>query len=1146
MFADGWYADGHKLNAALITGGRNTIISSPRVNNTGTIKSGALLSIQANIIINGPTGAIETAAPRLPNGTIDLAAYATGGSVDADGYGLTGSHTGGASIAGGKFGGGAGGALNGYGVGAPGATGGRLGQGTEFTPGARGRSLGRGAGFAPGAGGALGGYGVGGYGVAGGGLGQGEQFAPGAGGALGGYGVGAYDVDGSGLGQGPELGLGGRRAGGPLGGYGFKYGVPGGGLGQNGFGLKDDGIGGAGVADARRSGGSVDFALSGFDDPNPARVGNTTYRHASPFAEDAEEGGPGAILDRVGDARSRQGVTAFADPTLERSLIRQALLDQTGDTILDQRYRNPVEQQQALHQGTVDFLQANPDIHLGQSLSDAQKSRLTAPILWYEERTIDGQRTLTPQLMLPPGRLAEWTKNAGGRIQGGDVFLSGDQITNTGSLLASGSMVIDAGTFINERRVASSGSGVLAQNVLQPGGVVSANDLHIFTQGDLINRGGTLLAHEDLTLVAGGNILITAQAVTNSSLMGSRNHWIATDSTVNHAALVAAGGDLTMVAGGSLSVLGSTVTAGGDALLAARGPITIASVLDTVSTTTFSRKDALLSSSRTLTNQSSQTNVASVVAAGGDLTVVSGSDLTVKASHLVAGGDLGLRATGSVSILAGEDAHQALFAKRSSGFGLFGGNDGLDLYRSKRTSGTVTTVDNAASTVVAGRNASIVAGQDVNVVGSVIMAGHDLALTAGRDVNITPGAASRTVTTQNRRSGFGIQASLGNDSVSVGVGLRTSTDRTVRADNDNVPSVLAAGRDLHIVAGRDITLQAAQVSTERDLRLKAGRDINLLAAQDSSTTVSRHDRFFAGISATLSSPLIGAGQNLANAATGLGGRNGAESIAPTALAAYKTVQALGKGSTGSLTAGFEHESSRVIHSSSTPVVTSLRSGGSTTIVAEKGSITGVGFQIAAGVDAQGRPTGNPGAGTVRLQAGRDIFLESAQATIQILFGSRSTQAAIGVGADGGPAASAGYSRDTGRSSEVHQVNSHVSGTGTVSLISGGDTSLRGAVVSGPQIVAHVGGNLTIESRPDTARYRENTRQAQGRIGGGNVSGGVNSGRVQADSTNVSVQSGLKAGDGGYQITVGGGVDLKGGMIISTADRSRNSLSTDHL
>ena len=125
-------------------------------------------------------------------------------------------------------------------------------------------------------------------------------------------------------------------------------------------------------------------------------------------------------------------MSVFADPVLERRLIRQALLDQTGSTVLDQRYRTPRAQQEALHQGTVEFLQANPDIHLGDSLTDAQKARLTRPMLWYEQRTIDGQQTLTPQLILPPGRLAEWTHQAGGVIQGDDVFLAGDQITNTG------------------------------------------------------------------------------------------------------------------------------------------------------------------------------------------------------------------------------------------------------------------------------------------------------------------------------------------------------------------------------------------------------------------------------------------------------------------------------------------------------------------------------------------------------------------------------------------------------------------------------------------------------------------------------------------------------------------------------------------
>ncbi|SDO62235.1 filamentous hemagglutinin [Methylobacterium phyllostachyos] len=250
------------------------------------------------------------------------------------------------------------------------------------------------------------------------------------------------------------------------------------------------------------------------------------------------------------------------------------------------------------------------------------------------------------------------------------------------------------------------------------------------------------------------------------------------------------------------------------------------------------------------------------------------------------------------------------------------------------------------------------------------------------------------------------------------------------------------------------------------------------------------------------------------------------------------------GTSVSVTAGFEHSSSRMLQDSATPVGTALRSGGSTTIEAEQGSIHAVGARIAAGVDAQGRPTGEPG--NVSLTAGQGILLESAQATIDRIFGARSMQAAAGFDLAGGPAGSASYARDTGQSHEVRQVDSQVSGTGTVSLTSGGDTSLRGATVTGGQIVASVGGDLTIESRFDTARYRESSLQAQGRFGGGSVSGGASRGSVRGDSANVAEQSGLIAGAGGYQLTVGGGVNLIGGLITSTADPSQNRLSADHL
>jgi len=421
--------------------------------------------------------------------------------------------------------------------------------------------------------------------------------------------------------------------------------------------------------------------------------------------------------------------------------------------------------------------------------------------------------------------------------------------------------------------------------------------------------------------------------VTNNSLTGSRNHWIATDSTVNHAALVAAGSDLTMVAGGSLSVLGSTVTAGGDALLAARGPITIASVLDTVSTTTFSRKDGLFSSSRTFTNQSSQTNVASVVAAGGDLTVVSGSDLAVKASHLVAGGDLGLRAAGSVSILAGEDVHRSMFSKRSSGFGLFGGDGNLDIYHSKRTTAATTSVDNAPSTLVAGGNASVVAGQDVKLVGSAVMAGKQATLVAGRDLIIEPGQDRTSAGYSRTVSGVGIGAQASNGSASISAGAHSKGTFTAQDTTTPVASLVAGGTGVALRADRDVTITAADLVSGGNLSIKAGRDLSLLSQAQVEHTLTARRQSFAGLKLEVSQNVTGAIDTLKSAGhTFNSGYGGDTYRAIGAISgALKTVDAVYElthpSVSASLTAGASSSRSRSERYEETARPTTIRAGG---------------------------------------------------------------------------------------------------------------------------------------------------------------------------------------------------------------------------
>ncbi len=91
-------------------------------------------------------------------------------------------------------------------------------------------------------------------------------------------------------------------------------------------------------------------------------------------------------------------------------------MERTGRALLDPSYTNPEQQRQALYQGSVDYLKAHPEVHLGDTLSDAQKAAVTAPMLWYENRVIDGQTTLVPVLILPPGYTDRYAPSTGGQI----------------------------------------------------------------------------------------------------------------------------------------------------------------------------------------------------------------------------------------------------------------------------------------------------------------------------------------------------------------------------------------------------------------------------------------------------------------------------------------------------------------------------------------------------------------------------------------------------------------------------------------------------------------------------------------------------------------------------------------------------------
>ncbi|WP_186260527.1 hemagglutinin repeat-containing protein, partial [Burkholderia gladioli] len=129
-------------------------------------------------------------------------------------------------------------------------------------------------------------------------------------------------------------------------------------------------------------------------------------------------------------------------------------------------------------------------------------------------------------------------------------------------------------------------------------------------------------------------------------------------------------------------------------------------------------------------------------------------------------------------------------------------------------------------------------------------------------------------------------------------------------------------------------------------------------------------------------------------------------------------------------------------------------------------------------------------------------------------------------------------------------NTHVSAGNELAIQSGGDTNLKGAVASGKQVVADVGGNLNIESLQDKDHY-DSKQQSAGIsasvcapplcTGKSSVAGGIGQTKMNSDYTSVIEQSGIKAGDGGFQVDVKGNTDLKGGVVASSDKAVQDNL-----
>ena len=279
---------------------------------------------------------------------------------------------------------------------------------------------------------------------------------------------------------------------------------------------------------------------------------------------------------------------------------------------------------------------------------------------------------------------------------------------------------------------------------------------------DMTVAGSQVVAGGNAVLAAGKSLSVVSVQDTFSSFVktksgngglfsSSSKKTVTQDYRTNKASTVGAGGNLTLAAGNKVDissradvlVKGSQLQAGKTADISATGSVVFQAAQNSVFTSVSKSSSSLFSSSAKKQASGSVTQVASSLLAD-NISVQAGDNIRLTASNFFAGKDIALSTTrGDVSLDAAQNSSFSMSQSKSSSVGLFGTTDGFNFFEAKSKLAEGGNRTNVGSALVAGKDISIVSGQDVNARGSLVPAGNNVSINAARDVNMLPGSSSR-------------------------------------------------------------------------------------------------------------------------------------------------------------------------------------------------------------------------------------------------------------------------------------------------------------------------------------------------------------------------------------------------------------------
>ncbi|MGN7984009.1 hemagglutinin repeat-containing protein [Burkholderia sp. 22313] len=888
----------------------------------------------------------------------------------------------------------------------------------------------------------------------------------------------------------------------------------------------------------------------------------------------------------------------LGDGFYEQQLVRNEVTALTGKAVL-----GPYTDLQAMYQslmGAGADLARSLDLPVGASLSADQVSKLTGNVIMMETRVVDGQSVLVPVVYLAQanqqnvnGPLITATDidlkdaqnftnsgtvkadntlsiqgkqidNAFGALQsGGLMSLTTDgQVDLTSAKVKAGSLNLNAGgdlilnTATNTSTQVSRDGATSVKATLGPTAQLDVlGDASIKTGGNFQQNAGSLTVGGNFGANVGGDWTLGTQQVGEHKIVQRANGVSNTDLNSVVGSSVKVGGQSEIAVRGDLTAKGAQIDLGQGGTIAANGNVMLGTASSTSTVNANSSGDDGSRSYAETLHSSSQTLAGTTLTAGNTINIVSGKDITLSGSAIsLEKGNANLLAVGDVNVGAATEAREYNSHETHSHSNVVSG--------STVASGIDQTATYSVGSTISADGVTVKSGRDINVTGSNIVGTNDVVLSAARDVNIKTSRDTVQSSTYYEKKESGL---LSNGGMSVTVGSRSMTDRQQSATvTNNASSIGSLDGNLSIAAGNNVNGTAAILHAGNDVDI-TGKGVRLDSAYDTMSQAEQQQYRQAGVTVGLSSPVIALAQTGKQMIEAAGKTKGdarltALAVVTTGLAAKNTYDATGGGdpATTAKSVGINISlgASKSDNQSQAQASTAV---GSTVSAGRNVSITATGAGANSDIDVIGS-TISAGNDT-KLKADGKVNLQAAESTSSMHStnsgGSFGVGVSIGFGQQNGIAFTAGVAGNRGNANgdSATWSNTHVTAGNTLTIESGGDTNLKGAVASGRQVIADVGGNLNIESLQNTDHYDSKQQSAGVSVsvcvppicaGSSSVSGNISQQKMHSDYAAVAEQSGIKAGDAGYQVDVKGNTDLKGGVIASS-DKSVqdgvNSLTT---